>query len=395
MVVIFAVADKMNFHIFSFCLVLALVFSVETTSALEYIHFRHHGKERSEEGRIVLEAPDGFAFESRDGQYFVITWENLITRKSDDTPFIPYTKTEMLERLKNEFPPDNGFYYLDMYDPFIIVYTTSRAFANWYGRLLEKLHKEYVLYWNDRGVGLTKTEFSMVVVVQSSEERFRQYTGQDGVKMLKEQCAYYNKLTNRIAMYDMSGKQAFREGNQRRATSGDIREFLTQPGSYSNIMAVIHEAVHQVGFNTGMHPRFAPNPVWICEGLAMLHEVPDTKSSVGWTRGNPHVNRYRMEQLNRYLKKPQLEAPIQNIIKEDKLFNRSDTALESYALAWGLTYYLVKKRPKELAAYLEILQEKKSDSDDSDEIRIREFESCFGNDWQQLYKEFFDFLRRL
>jgi hypothetical protein len=382
----------MNFR--SFLLLLALALCSETASALESVRFQHQGQERNEEGRIILEAPKGIALEARDGQFYVITPKNLVARTSDDTPFVPYTKAEILERLKDEFPPSEGFYFLE-YDPFIVVYTTSKAFANWYGRLLQRLHEQYVLHWKRNGVELSKPEFPLIAIVLSSEERFRQYAKQDGAALSNEQCAYYHKLTNRIAMYDMSGKQAFQEGNQRRATSVDIERFLAQPDSYNNILTVIHEAVHQVGYNTGMHPRHVPaNPVWLCEGLAVYHEVPDLNNRYGWTPG-PHINRPRLKQLRLYLGKGQQESPIQTMIQEDELFRKPDSALENYALAWGVTYFLAKKRPKELAMYLKRLQEKRPDSEDSGEIRIHDFESCFGSDWEKLYREFYGFLRRL
>jgi len=394
--------DKMKFRIFPriFLLLLVLAFA-PTASALEYIRFKHQDKERSEEGRILIETPDDIAFEARDGRYFVIPLKNIITRRNDEVPFVPYTKTEVVERLKREFPPSEGYYYLDTFDPFVIIYTTSRPFATWYGNLLKKLYDQYRIHWKRLGVELTEPEFPLVAVVLSSEEQYRQYAKNEGVNLLPEQCACYHKLTNRIAVYDMSGQQALQEGNQRRVSAMDIQRLLRQPGSYNNIMSVIHEAVHQVGSNTGLHPRFTPAPFWLLEGLATLHEVPDPKDPrVGWSLGQPHVNRPRLNQLNRYLSASQQDSPIQkiqNLIKDpkDKLIRQSDTALDNYALAWGLTYYFVKKRPKEFAAYLKIMQEKTVDSEDSGSIRLREFESCFGDDWDKFYRDFSDYLRRL
>ena len=389
---IFADTDKMNLRIFWLIFVLAFT---PSASALEYLRFTHNDKERSEEGRIVEETEGLLLFESREGQYFFIRPKDILSRRSDETPFVYYTKAEMLDRLKEEFPASEGYYYLDTHDPFIVVYTTSKPFATWYANLLKKLYEQYAVHWKRLGVGLTDPKFPMVAVVLSNEERYRQYaTKQDGVTLTKE-CAYYNKLTNRIVLYDMSGLQTFQEGNQRRVNAMDIQQFLRQPGSYYNIMTVIHEAVHQVGYNTGMHPRFAPIPLWLLEGFATLHEVPDTRNSVGWTLGQPHLNRPRLNQLRRYWEDSRLDSPVQKMLKEDTLLKQSDTVLDHYALAWGLTYYLVKKRPKELAVYLEMMQKKKIFSDDSDEIRIKDFESCFGNDWNAFYKDFTNYMRRL
>jgi hypothetical protein len=386
---------SLHFIVFPVFLIFTFTLSPAFSLALEHVRFQYHGHERTEEGRIILEEQTaGIALESREGQLYLIEQADIIDRRSDDTLFVPYTKAEMIDRFKKEFPPSEGYHYLDTYGPFIIIYTTSKAFASLCGRLLERLHEQYVLHWKRFGVELTEPQFPMAAVVLSSEERYRQYAKQDNVTLLKEQCAYYHKHTNRIAVYDTSGQQALQEGNQRRATAEDTRSFLMQPGSLRNITAVIHEAAHQVGYNTGMHPRHAPSPVWLCEGLAVLHEVPDPRHRSGWTPG-PHINRPRLDQLRQYLGTPRLVSPIQNMIQDDKLFAKPATALDNYALAWGVTYYLVKKRQKELVLYLNVLQAKKPDSDDSQEIRIKDFESCFGGDWTKFYKEFHDFVRRL
>jgi hypothetical protein len=398
MVVIFADTDKMKIRFFlPFFLVFAFALSSNVALALEYVRFLHLGNERSEEGRVLYEAQDGIAFEARDGQLYVIAREELIARSSDDLPFVAYTKGEMIERLKKEFPSSEGYHYLDMYGPFIVIYTTSRPFANLYGRLLEKLYEQYVQHWKKHGIELSQPEFPLVAFVFSNRERFLQYTKHDEIELLPEQCAYYHKRTNRIAAYDMSGQQIHQERNQRSANAADIQRFLTHPVSYHNIKTIVHEAVHQVGFNIGMHPRIAPSPDWLYEGIATFHETPATQRNTrnaGWTLG-PHINHSRLRQLRQYLSTPQLESPIQNMIQNDKLFSRTDTALNNYALAWGVFYYLERKRPKELAAYLKLHQEKTIESEDNDEIRLQDFESCFGNDWDKFYKEFYAFLRRL
>ena len=389
-------------------LVLALAFSLKTASALEYVRFMHNGKEQTEEGRVTLEERREFGFEARDGQFYtfvanlpesvrgktnVISIEALITRSRDDAPFVPYTKAETLERLKAEFPAREGYHFLDI-PPFIVIYTTSNAFANWHGNLLRRVHEQYVEHWKRLGVELTPPEFPLVVIMLSSDARYRQYAQQEGVNLFPEQRAYYHKLTNRIVMYDMSGQQAFREGNQQRINQNDRQNFLSNP---NNIMTVVHEAVHLVGFNTGMHPRHTPNPHWLYEGLAVVHEVPDLRHPSGWSPGRPHVNRPRLDQLRRYLDRSPPELAIQRIqkmLQDDGLFTAQATALDNYALAWGVSYYLVRERDKEFAAYLKVLQEKTPLSKDNAEIRLKEFENAFGNDWNAFENGFRNFIRR-
>ena len=90
-----------------------------------------------------------------------------------------------------------------------------------------------------------------------------------------------------------------------------------------------------------------------------------------------------------------MESPVIKMLRDDELFSTPATALDNYALAWGITYYLVKQRPKELAAYLKTLQAKTPESEDTDEIRIKEFEACFGSNWNTFDKNFLLFIRNI
>ena len=373
--------------------ILAVFLLANTAAALDHVRFNHNGRERSEEGKILAEDHERIDFLARDGQAYDILKSNIIARSSDNAPFVPYTKAEVVERLRIEFPPRDGYHILNMPGSFIIVYTTSRDFANWYARLLQRLHERYVAHWRRHGVELSEPEFPMVAVVLPNEAAFRRHAQQERVPLSREQVAYYHKLTNRIVLFDMSGVQALHAGSQR--TVANIQMFLAQPEAFNNIRTVVHEAVHQVGFNTGMHPRFVRSPMWVLEGLAMFHEVPDQRNrDVGWSIG-PHVNHYRLNHLRQYLfARHHMESPIIRMIQDDRLFTRPETALDNYALAWGLFYYLERRRPRELAAYLRLLQSKTADSEDTAESRLRDFESAFGSDWDRFHNEFLDYARR-
>ncbi|MDR2439328.1 MAG: DUF1570 domain-containing protein [Planctomycetaceae bacterium] len=360
--------------------------------ALDYIEFREHGKIRKEEGRIVLEAQDGLAFEARDGQYFVVPPDLLISQTSDEKLFKPYTQREIIERLKQEFPESQGYYLLET-NHFFVIYTTSLGFAQWYGQLLEKLYTGYSSFWKEQGIMLSSPEFPMVAIVLSNPSKFLFYAQSEGFQLMRGQCAYYNKSSNRVVMCDLSGLETYREGDKDRASSRDIQVFLNQPNAAHNISAVIHEAVHLVGFSCGMHTRFAPNPLWLCEGLAVFHEVPDSGKRAGWSR-TPKPNLPRLNTLKNYLQQNP-DEPLQKIIRNDAPFNNAVTAANSYATAWGLTYYLIKRRPKEFTAYLKKIQEKNILSEDSPEIRVQDFEECFGNNWNKILKDCIDYLKKL
>ena len=384
----------MNFSVFHSTVLffLASFLSGSSLYALDYVEFQYREEIRKEEGRIVIPADDGVVFEARDGKYYIISSENIISKRSDDTVFTPYTKKEIIERLKTEFPDTEG-YDLLVNDHFLVVYTTSEGFARWYSILLESLYDGYTKFWKRLGIMLEEPAYPMVAVILSNQPDLVRYAQTDGFTLFDKQIAYYNQFTNRVVLCDLSGVQTYREGERGRASSREKQAFLNHPDAARNVATVVHEATHLVGFSCGMHERFAPNPYWILEGLAVFHEVPDLKKREGWSIA-PKVSPYRMRDLIKYLQ-TNPHQPLQKIIENDAPFKHPATAGESYAMTWGLTYYLVKRRPLELAAYLKLLQEKSPLSSDAPDIRITDFEKCFGSDWNKLYKDCGDYLLKL
>ena len=45
---------------------------------------------------------------------------------------------------------------------------------------------------------------------------------------------------------------------------------------------IVHEAVHQLAYNSTLQRRMADNPYWVSEGLATYFESPDLNSLRGW-----------------------------------------------------------------------------------------------------------------
>jgi hypothetical protein len=199
-------------------------------------------------------------------------------------------------------------------------------------------------------------------------------------------------LTNRVVLCDLTGFEAVR-GNAGKSDTRTISQFLRQPDAKFNIATVVHEATHQVSMNNGMQQRFAPYPLWVAEGIALFHETPDLKDSLGWNL-MPKVNGIRLSALRNYLQKNPVD-PIQKIIKDDDLLRDANTVVDNYAMAWGVTYFLAKTKNTLFTNYLKKLAEKKPQTDDSPEIRIKEFEEIFGDDWEKFYKDYNKFIQKL
>src|SRR5213076_2929676 len=86
----------------------------------------------------------------------------------------------------------------------------------------------------------------------------------------------YSIQSNRIVLYDLTAGPDSRPAK----TLDDITRKIGQ--SPFNVATVVHEATHQIAFNSGLHTRQADNPLWLTEGMAMYFETPDLSSKSGW-----------------------------------------------------------------------------------------------------------------
>ena len=75
---------------------------------------------------------------------------------------------------------------------------------------------------------------------------------------------------------------------------------LSRPEAELSVATIVHEATHQIAFNSGLQTRFADVPLWISEGIAVFFETPDLESAKGW-RTIGAVNSARLAQFQRYL----------------------------------------------------------------------------------------------
>ncbi|MDR2346600.1 MAG: DUF1570 domain-containing protein [Planctomycetaceae bacterium] len=381
----------MNFR--NFFIFILIFFCFDISFGLEYIEFKHGGIVRNESGEVLIEAQDGLVFKARDGQYFVITPDDMIKRSSDDLPFSVYSIREHIERLECEFPRESGYRIMEKErSHFLIVYTTSRGFANWYSQLLERVYYGVKSYWSNRGLKLTEPEFPLVAIIYSNRNDFFKHAEAEGLTLSRNILAYYNKLTNRVVLCDLAGFESIRNGGKKAETL-PISQYLRQPEAFVNIATVVHEATHQVSMNNGMQQRFAPYPLWVAEGIALFHEMPDKKDRLGWDP-TPKVNEKRLNDLRKYFQKMPID-PIQKMIKDDNLLRDPNTVVDNYAMAWGITYFLAKTKGTQFCKYLNKLAKKDPQADDSKEIRIKEFEECFGNNWEKLYKDCGNFIKKL
>ena len=157
---------------------------------------------------------------------------------------------------------------------------------------------------------------------------------------------------------------------------------------------VVHEATHQIAFNLGMHRRYADNPVWLTEGMAMYFEAPDLSSRRGWS-GIGKVNAPRLFRFREFLKTKREPDSLETLVRDNSRFADADSAIDAYAEAWALTYFLIRTRIRDYSKYLQLISQKQPLRWSKPEERLAEFQSVFGNDFARLNREFLSFTSRL
>ena len=365
-------------------LALVLLLTISGVSlALEQVTIRRDGTDVQLEGRILLEALDGgIMLQTGDGTIWFVQPEETVSRSTDDTPFEPYTAKELGDRMLAELPLGFEVYHSNRY---VICYSTSLAYAKWCGSLFERLHRAFTGYWKNCDFELSEPEFPLVAVVFADKRSYMDYARPEVGDAVGSIAAYYSLKSNRMVMYDITGAES-RGGGGRMRSSAQVARILSQPGAAHNVSAIVHEATHQIAFNCGLHARYSDCPRWFTEGIAVFFETPDVGNSRGW-RKIGLVNGLRLAQFHRYFPHRGADSLV-SLISDDTRFLNVETAKDAYAEAWALTYFLLHQRTEEYIKYLKLLSAKKPQFFDDPPARLADFKKAFGEDLQELDKDF-------
>ena len=219
-----------------------------------------------------------------------------------------------------------------------------------------------------RGLDVSEPEFPLVAIVFPDQARFVEYCKTERMPVQPGLVGYYFPASNRVAMYQ-------------RPNSDDVDG------------TVIHEATHQIAFNTGVHSRLADHPKWVVEGLAMVFESEGVRSRQGHSSSIDRVNRERYLWFQEYRKSRRAENSLVTLVSENQSFDKS--TLDAYSEAWALTFFLLETRPADYAKFLKILAARKPLIPYNSESRLADFTAVFGKDLKELDTRFLRFINRL
>jgi hypothetical protein len=368
--------------------------------ALDYVTIRQGDKQRELAGRVEVEAVDGgVLLLTPDGALWplpkvgtddgssTVPKEEMISRRSDDKPFAPLSRDALAKQLTSELP---GF-KIHKTQNFLIAYNTSSAYAQWVGSLFERLHGAFYNYWTRRGAQLHEPEFPLVAVVFGSKQSYADYSRAELGNTTDSIIGYYSMRSNRMTMYDLTGLEEANAGE--RTSPARINQILSQPDAERTVATIVHEATHQLAFNSGLQVRYADIPFWVSEGIAIYFETPDLQSTKGW-RNIGGVNRVNLFNFRKYLQS-RPSGSLEALLCEDKRFRDAATANDAYAEAWALNYFLLRTRGEAYVKYLKLLAEQSPLANVERHERLKQFKQFFGEDLTALEVEFLRYMRNV
>ncbi|MDX1944165.1 MAG: DUF1570 domain-containing protein [Pirellulaceae bacterium] len=371
-------------------LVPLLVFAwIAPAAALDYITIDQAGRKTEIAGQIEVEAEDGgVMLLARDGVLWPVPKEELLGRRKDELPFAPLSRDELSAALLAELPAGFKVHHTKNY---LLCYNTSSVYAQWVGGLYERLFAGFYNFWSRKGIELSPPKFPLVAIVFDSREAYAAFSRHELGDAGQSIIGYYSLRSNRMIMYDLTGFEELKIVGDRGSTTARINAILSQPAAERTVATIVHEATHQLAFNSGLQARFADIPFWVSEGLAIYFESPDLGSTKGWRRIGA-VNTVNLLNFRKGLPTRRADA-FATLLADDKQFRDPTTAADAYAQAWALNYFLLQTRSAEYSKYLQFIAGHKPLVTVEPAERIKHFQAHFGDDLARLEAEFLRFMR--
>lgn len=344
------------------------------------------GTPRTVEGKILVEAADGGLLVSeRDGRLWTVTPQQLKNRELTEATFTPFTADELTQRLQREF--GQGFEVVTT-PHYVICSNAGPVYTQWCGHLFERLFAAFRKQWRTAELGQDDPELPLTAIVFVNHKQFAEYARAEFGPQFADSKGYYSIRTNRMVLYDLTAD----DGSPPAESLNDVARKVAQ--SPFNAATVVHEATHQIAYNCGIHNRYADNPLWLTEGMAMYFETPDLRTRVGW-RTVGRVNPFRMTRFRDVLQNRRKDDSLAKLVTSDDRFRNPETAEDAYAEAWALTYFLLKRNRDAYVEYLKRVSAKPRLIWDTPEQRLQEFQAAFGEDLGELERDFLRYMSRL
>ena len=251
---------------------------------------------------------------------------------------------------------------------FLFVYDVSDGYVEWISALLNEVAKAFDKFVEKIGLEVDELSEPMVVVIFATREEFDAYAvelrGSAYLAQENKPTGFYTQRLNRSIIYDRTGVESTRSDSDappdenrqysRKRINEEAHAIKQRDFADANTSTIVHEATHQLCYNYGLFSPDFRAPDWVVEGMATTFEQTTSEAPLGWRFRNVFpVNTNRLNEFRKYASNhPNCEI-LDEILVSDAFAERLDSA--GYAASWAMFFYCYRKRPKELAHYLEII----------------------------------------
>jgi hypothetical protein len=243
--------------------------------------------------------------------------------KTTTDPFKAASRESIAASLQQAFPK----FRVRATRRYVFVYNTSDVFYKATSRILESIYPGVVTHCRTNKLKITEPEVPLIVTMFRTENEFRKYRTTP-----KGAVAYYNTVTNHVAMYEES----------------TLHQVAPEIAVRQAISTVAHEGVHQILHNIGVQQRLSRWPMWISEGLPEYFAPTSTDRQLRW-KGAGTLNELRLFSLSKYL---QSRSPRARGELVEKTVQGAELTATGYAAAWALTHYLAQRQTEKFWSYI-------------------------------------------
>ncbi len=334
-------------------------------------------------GRIIAEIP-GIAvlLEERNGKLHQISAKQITSRDDAEYIFVPLTSSEsvidLVSQVSDEFEITETEHY-------ILCSNSATEYVEFSGKLLESVFDQYYRFMGELKVVVNEPARKLPIVIFANPSDFQVFAKKQHPEISFEDTpGYFSVSDNQTLLLDLTGDRSIRS-----ATS--IRKRLAEKPL--QVATVVHEAVHQLAFNSGLQVRMADNPLWLSEGLAMYFESGVSRSSLLLSRPglvNPrhHPTFMKLVQDNR------ISGGLKSLIESDTAIQNVEEMPLAYAKAWALTHYLFREEQIGMQKYLQGIATRKPMVGLTAEQRTQEFQDAFGKLPDEMEREIVSYMKR-
>jgi hypothetical protein len=305
---------------------------------------------------------------ARDGRLWDFAPQDSRNFRKVSSTFTSYSASEMqaaMEReLRGRLQVTGTGHYLVAHPP------GKQAWA----QRFEDLYRSCIHYFRLRQMHVREPAFPLVAIVWGRREDFARYAASQGTNVQPGVLGFYSPMSNRVMLYDQEGGQS-------------RRTFL------ENEATIIHEATHQMAFNTGVHNRFSATPKWLAEGLGTMFEAPGVWNWRDFPSQRERINRGRLAEFRAWQKHGRKSGDFVHLLGSDRQFQSNPAA--AYAESWAWVFFLTEIYPHQFAEYVRHVAARDDFEDYSQARRLADFNGVFNKDQRILERHFLDFMAGL